>query len=308
MNRLLIVYAVVASAMLGLLLLRSNTESKDPASTQAPPPVDDRNLPQIVKGVDLDKSYDFAGEELPIQENFDVRERLDRELMVNSYWHSSTSLNIKKAYRYFPVIEPILKKHGIPDDFKYLAVAESNLSHATSPAGAKGLWQFMPTMADYYDLEVNREVDERFHVEKITDAACKYIQHLKDRFGSWTLAAAAYNMGETRMARDLEQQRADSYFDLNLNEETSRYVFRIIAIKEILKDPQRFGFYFDKSDGYQPLNDYKTITVTESIGNLGDFAEEHDTSYRLLKVYNPWLLSHTLTISSGNSYEIRVPK
>jgi len=308
MNRLLIVYAVVASAMLGLLFLRSNTESKDPASTQIPPPVDDRNLPQIVKGVDLDKSYDFAGEELPIQENFDVRERLDRELMVNSYWHSSTSLNIKKAYRYFPVIEPILKKHGIPDDFKYLAVAESNLSHATSPAGAKGLWQFMPTMANYYDLEVNREVDERFHAEKITDAACKYIQHLKDRFGSWTLAAAAYNMGETRMARDLEQQRADSYFDLNLNEETSRYVFRIIAIKEILQDPKRFGFYFDKSDGYQPLDDYKTITVTESISNLGDFAEENGTSYRLLKVYNPWLLSHTLTISSGNSYEIRVPK
>jgi len=307
MNRLLIVYAVIASALLGLLFLRSNTESKAPASTQAPPPIDDRNLPQIVKGVDLDKSYDFAGEQLPIQENFDVRERLDRELMVNSYWHSSTSLNIKKMYRYFPVIEPILKKHGIPDDFKYLAVAESNLSHATSPAGAKGLWQFMPTMANHYDLEVNREVDERFHVEKITDAACKYIQHLKDRFGSWTLAAAAYNMGETRMARDLEQQRADSYFDLNLNEETSRYVFRIIAIKEILKEPKRFGFYFDQSDGYQPLDDYKTITVTESIRNLGDFAEEHGTTYRLLKVYNPWLLSHTLTISSGNSYEIRVP-
>lgn len=307
-KKFLVLYAVIITAVLGLVVLRSNTSSNDSAPAATKIKVDDRNLPQIVKGVAMEKSYSFAGERLPVDENFDVRERLDRELMVNSYWHSSTSLNIKMAYRVFPVIEPILKEYNIPEDFKYLAVAESNLRNAVSPAGAKGVWQFMPASAKYYDLEINREVDERYHLEKLTHVACKYLLHLKDRFGSWTLAAAAYNMGETRMARELEHQRTDNYYDMNLNSETSRYVFRIVAIKEILSDPSRFGFYLDESDGYEPLDDYRIVTVEQSIPNLGDFAAEHGTTYRMLKVYNPWLISHTLTVSSGNSYEIKIPE
>lgn len=306
MNKYLLLYATIITAALGMLLLRANTSSEPAAAAMTEP--DTKNLPQIVKGIDLDKTYTFAGERVPVTNNFDVRERLDRELMVNSYWHSSTSLNIKLAYRYFPVISPILKEYGVPDDFKYLAVAESNLRHATSPAGAKGIWQFMPASARYYGLEMNREVDERYHVEKLTHAACKYLLHLKERFGSWTNAAAAYNMGETRMARELEQQRTDNYYDMNLNPETSRYVFRIVAIKEILGDPQRFGFYLDEDDGYPPLENYRTVEVTETIANLGEFAESQGTTYRMLKVYNPWLISHRLTVSSGNAYLIKIPE
>lgn len=307
-KKFLVLYAVLITAILGLVVLRSNTSSNDDAPTAAKVKMDDRNLPQIVKGVVLEKDYSFAGERLPVTQNFDVHERLDRELMVNSYWHSSTSLNIKMAYRVFPVVEPILKNYNIPEDFKYLAVAESNLRNATSPAGAKGVWQFMPASAKYYDLEINREVDERYHLEKLTHVACKYLLHLKERFGTWTLAAAAYNMGETRMARELENQRTDNYYDMNLNEETSRYVFRIVAIKEILNAPSRFGFYLDEKDGYQPLDNYRIVTVDKTIPNLGDFAVEQGTTYRMLKVYNPWLISHKLTVSTGNSYAIKIPQ
>lgn len=305
MNKLVLIYAIICTAALGLFLLRSNGDP-EPAAMPNTPPMSNQ-LPQKVEGIKMGKSYSFAGEYVPVNKNFDVRERLERELLVNSYWHSSTALNIKKTFRYFPVIEPILKEFGIPDDFKYLAVAESNLSHATSPAGAKGLWQFMPLMAEHYNLEVNAEVDERFHTEKITKAACQYLSHLKERFGTWTLAAAAYNMGETRLAKDLEQQGAETYYDLNLNEETSRYVFRILAIKEILSDPEQFGFYLSKKDGYPPLNSYREVSITKNIPNLGEFAQEQGTTYRMLKVYNPWLISHKLTVRSGKAYTIRIP-
>lgn len=263
-------------------------------------------IPQVVKSVDLEGPFDFAGEPLPM-DNFDVRERLDRELLVNTYWHSSTLLNIKNAYKYFPIIERILAENGIPDDFKYLAVAESNLRNETSPAGAKGVWQFMKNTGEYYGLEINSEVDERYHLEKSTRAACKYIQDYKDRFGSWTLAAAAYNMGGTNMARVLKSQRAESFYDLNLSEETNRYVFRLVAIKEILKNPNDFGFYLEPEDMYRPLEDYQTVEVNGPVVNFGDFALEHGTTYRMLKVYNPWLLDSHLSNRSRKTYEIRVP-
>lgn len=265
------------------------------------------NLPQIVKPINLDRPFDFAGELLPM-ENFDVRERLDRELLVNSYWHSSTMLNIKSASKYFPIIEPILAKNGVPDDFKYLAVAESNLRNVTSPAGAKGIWQFMTPIAKSFKLEVNKEVDERYHIEKATQAACEYFLDHYRRFGSWTLTAASYNMGATRLSRDLKNQRASDYYDLNLNAETSRYVFRLIAIKEILNTPRAFGFYVDKEDGYQPLDDYEVIEVSTAIENWGDFAREYGTNYRILKVYNPWLISNKLTNPKRKTYQIKLPK
>lgn len=307
MNKLVIIYAIVCTIVLGLFLLRSGSTSESPMASVSPAS-NPSKLPQRVQGVKLNKIYAFAGEQVPTQNNFDVRERLDRELMVNSYWHSSTALNIKKSFRYFPVIEPLLREYNIPDDLKYLAVAESNLSHATSPAGAKGLWQFMPVMANYYELEVNKEIDERFHTEKLTRAACQYLLQLKERFGSWTLAAAAYNMGETRLAKDLGLQGSSSYYDLNLNEETSRYIFRILAIKDIMTNPEQFGFYLAEEDGYKPLDQYREVIVTKTIENLGDFASKNGTTYRMLKVYNPWLLSHKLTVRKGKEYTIRIPK
>ena len=263
-------------------------------------------LPQVIHPVNLDKPFDFAGEAVPM-ENFDARERLDRELTVNSYWHSSTLLNLKNTYKYFPVIEKILAENEIPEDFKYLAVAESNLRNVTSPAGAKGLWQFMKPTAEYYKLEVNSEVDERYHVEKATRAACDYIRGYKKRFGSWSLAAAAYNMGGTRLAKEIKNQRADSYYDLNLNLETSRYLFRLIAIKEIYRSPQEFGIYITEEDGYQPLDDYSIVEVDTAIENWGDFAQEQGISYRMLKVYNPWLIASKLSNRSRKTYEIKIP-
>lgn len=264
-------------------------------------------VPQHVSGMDLTKSFTLAGEDVPT-ENFDVLERLDRELVINTYQQSLTLLSIKMANRFFPVIEPILAKHGIPDDFKYLCVAESNLRMATSSAGAKGLWQFMETTGRAYGLEINSEVDERYHVEKSTEAACRFIQHLKNKFGSWTLAAAAYNMGETGVARRLAEQKVHNYYDLNLNEETSRYVFRIIAIKEILSNPSAFGFNVPAEQLYPPMEEFYTVHVDGAVANLTDLALQHGTTYRMIKLFNPWLLNSSLVNKNKKRYEIRVPK
>lgn len=263
-------------------------------------------LTQVVEIPRLKKSYNFAGERLPM-DNFDVRERLKRELIVNSYYHSGTSQNLVKSVRYFPEIERILKEEGLPEDLKFLAVAESNLSNVTSPAGAKGFWQFMVPSAQQFGLEINSEVDERFHLEKATRAACTYFRNLQKRFGSWTNAAAAYNVGPTRFAQEKERQRMDSYYDMNLNSETGRYLFRVVAIKEVLKHPHDFGFRFGQEEGYPPLEDYKVVKINQSIPNLGDFAKQQGTTYRMLKVYNPWLISYKLTVSGRKTYEIKIP-
>lgn len=249
----------------------------------------------------------FAGERIPV-ENFDVRERLERELIVNTYYHTSTILNLKKMTRYFPIMEPILKEHGVPDDFKYLAVAESNLSNASSPVGAKGFWQFMKGTAGDYGMEVNSEVDERYHLEKATHAACKYLKKYKERLGSWANTAAAYNMGASGFKNEMTRQKFDNYFDLNLNQETGRYFFRIIAIREVLENPEKFGFNVPAEKKYAPLDDFAVATVDGPIPNLGDFAKKYGTTYRLLKVYNPWLRSYKLTNSRKKTYDIKIPK
>ena len=267
-------------------------------------------LPQIIKPVNLDKTFSFAGEIFPM-ENFDVRERLDRELLRNTYWHSNTLLNIKKAYKYFPIIEKILAENGVPDDFKYLSVAESDLSNAVSPAGAKGFWQFMKKTGQYYDLEINSQIDERYHLEKATQAFCKYIKSDYKRFNnSWLMAAAAYNMGGTRLSKRIKEQKARSYFDLNLNRETSRYVFRLVAIKEIMNNPRDFGFYASDHEKYQPLdpNNFQKIEVNYGVASWGEFAEKYGTNYRMLKVLNPWLITPSMTNKSGTKYLVKVPK
>jgi hypothetical protein len=262
-------------------------------------------LPQIVEAVDLDKTFTFAGEEMP--NNFDNKERLDRELLVNAYWQSATLMHIKAANRYFPTIERILAENGIPDDFKYLAVAESSLRHVSSPANAKGFWQFRKLAAKEFNLEVNDEVDERYHTEKATLAACKYLKQLYERFGSWSNAAASYNVGPTNFRRILNSQGQDNFYDLNLNSETSRYVFRLMAIKEIMTNPSQYGFYLDDNEKYQPLDNFYEVTVDKTINSWSEFAKEQGVSYRMLKVYNPWLRDTKLTVIN-NKYQIKIPK
>ncbi len=295
--------AVTAFALLAIFASSSNN-SDHPEETRA---IAAGDLPQQIHPVDLDRKFDLAGEVVPM-DNFDARERLDRELLVNSYWQSSTLLNIKRTTRYFPIIEKILAKNGVPEDFKYLAVAESDLMNGTSYAGAKGIWQFMENTGEYYDLEINKEVDERFHVEKATEAACQYILGYKKRFGTWTMAAAAYNLGGTKLASEIKEQQAETYYDLNLNSETSRYVFRVLALKEILNRPQDFGYRLEPKDMYPPLDNYEIVKVDGPIDDLAAFAKEHKVSYRHLKVYNPWLRTSKLSNPKGKTYEIKIPK
>lgn len=262
-------------------------------------------LPQMIEPVDLNKSFSWAGEIMP--DNFDNKERLDRELLVNAYWQSSTLLNIKAANRYFPKIEQILAEEGVPDDFKYLAVAESNLRNVVSSANAKGFWQFRKLAAKEMGLEVNDEVDERYHVEKATRAACKYLKRLHKRFGNWTNASAAYNIGPTNFSRLLSKQGQTSFYDLNLGEETNRYIFRLMAIKEVLMNHPEFGFYIDISEKYPPLDNFYEVTVDKSVDSWSEFAASHGMTYRMLKVYNPWLRDNKLTVIN-NTYQIRIPR
>lgn len=275
--------------------------------TETPSATVETTFPFNIPHVDPKGDYWFAGERIPV-ENFDVRERLERELIINSYRHSSTILNLKNSARYFPVIEKILKENGVPDDFKYVAVAESDLRNATSSAGAKGIWQFMEGTAGDYGMEVSKEVDERLHLEKSTRAACEYLKRYKERFGSWALVAAAYNMGASGLSKEIENQRFTNYYDLNLNEETNRYVFRIVAIKEVMDHPEKYGFDLDDKQYYSPLDKYALVTVDTSISNLGDFAKQFGISYRMLKIYNPWLKDNKLTNPKGKVYDIKIPK
>ena len=286
---------------------KAESESTPPENTTSKMDVAN-TLPQVIKAITLDKEFTFAGERVPT-ENFDVRERLDRELLVNSYWHSATVQNIKLANRFFPTIERILREQGVPEDFKYLAVAESGLRNATSSAGARGFWQFLKSTAKEYGMEVNDEVDERYHLEKATVAACKYLRKQKNKLGSWTLAAAAYNAGSRRISENLSQQGMNSYYDINLNEETGRYVFRILAMKEILTTPERFGFQIDPSERYAPYENLMSVGYKEAgILDLKNVALNNRLTYRMLKVYNPWLRDSKITMSGRKEYLIKVPR
>jgi membrane-bound lytic murein transglycosylase D len=260
---------------------------------------------QTIKPFKTPDYLDFAGEPLPLN-NFDVKERLDLELIINAYGHSNAIVSMKRSGKYFPIIESILAKNGIPDDFKYLAIAESALKNATSSAGAKGIWQFMTPTAEYYGLVINSEVDERYNVELVTEAACKYLKTAYKRFNSWTLAAASYNMGEPILQKRLKEQGVSSYYDVHLTEETLRYVFRIAAIKEIYSHPEKYGFYLDDSDKYEQMQ-FTTKTISSSIPDLAAFAKENGTTYRKLKIYNPWLLDSHLTNASKHTYTIKIP-
>jgi membrane-bound lytic murein transglycosylase D len=259
-----------------------------------------------VYALKIPTSIHFSGEEVPIDQP-DIRERLDKEMLVNTYWQSNMMLLIKRANKYFPTIEKILEEEGVPDDFKYLAVIESALENVRSPKGAKGFWQLMPGTAKEYGLEVNDNVDERYHLEKSTRIACVYLKKAKERLGSWTLAAASYNRGMYGTDRLLDKQLAESYYDLLLNSETSRYVFRIIAVKEIMSNPQQYGFIFEESDLYLPIPERK-IGLDTAITNLAQFAKEQNINYKVLKIHNPWLIENHLNNKSRKYYEIAIPE
>ncbi|NDG52118.1 MAG: lytic transglycosylase domain-containing protein [Flavobacteriia bacterium] len=248
----------------------------------------------------------FANERVPL-ENPDIWERYDKELLKNTYWQSNTLLLHKRAAKYFPVIEPILKKNNLPDDFKYLALIESGLENVTSPAGAKGFWQIMKSTAKEFNLEVNSEVDERYHIEKSSQAACDFLNSAKEKFGSWTLAAAAYNMGKSGLLKQMNRQKSYTYYDLLLNNETSRYVFRILAIKEIIENPKKYGFQFRTEDLYKNIPTYE-VMVDTNISSWADFSNEFGINYKILKLHNPWLRESYLTNKLKKKYYIEIPQ
>lgn len=255
----------------------------------------------------LPKSLSFAGEPVPL-EIPDVAERLDRELQSNAYFHSNVLLALKRLQRSLPEMERLLEANGLPADFKYLALAESLLSNVTSPKGAVGVWQLMPATAKELKLTINAEVDERYHFEKSTLAACYYFTKARQRFGSWTNAAASYNRGMGGLQAALKAQKVTSYYDLYLNEETSRYMFRILALKEILENPKRYGFDLLQADAYAPLPT-RSVPVTSSIADLPQFAREQGINYKTMRLHNPWLRGYTLTVADTTAiYSLQVPQ
>ena len=258
-----------------------------------------------ISSIDIPADLNFAGEVVP-QSDPEIMERVDREFLVNTYWQSNALLLMKRAHKFFPIIEPILAKNGIPDDFKYLAVAESGLTNVVSPAGATGFWQIMRETGREYGLEVNSNVDERYHLEKSTEVACKYLKRWKDRYGSWALTAAAYNAGPGAINKYMGIQQVDNYWDLLLGDETGRYVFRIMAIKEILSNPEKYGFHIEPEDMYQSIPSF-TVEVDKPVSDFADFAQEYEITYKILKRHNPWLREPHLNNSSGKKYIIEIP-
>nr|WP_255495263.1 lytic transglycosylase domain-containing protein [Dysgonomonas sp. 521] len=262
----------------------------------------------MTKSVEVPDKVTFAGEDIQL-DRYDMHERYDREINGFTYLHSTTLLLIKRANRYFPIIEPILKENGIPEDFKYLAVIESSLdTRAVSSAGAAGLWQFMPKTGPNYGLEVSSEVDERYSVEKSTVAACKYFKEAYRKYGSWASVALSYNAGQGRISGELDKQQADDSLDLWLVSETTRYYFRMLAVKQIFENPAKFGFIFTDKDLYKPI-EFTKVEVTQSIPDLASFAKERGLTYAQLKDFNSWLRDRKLTISakSQSSYTILIP-
>ncbi len=287
--------------LIGISILLTNAVSKNLAKSN-----EERKTSEYyqIKALKMPEVMSFADEQAPLKDP-EVFERIDRELLVNTYWQSSMLLYLKRAGKYFPIIEPILQKNGVPNDFKYLAVIESGLTNATSTAGAKGFWQFMPATAKEFGMEVNDQVDERYHIEKSTEMACKYLKSAKNKLGSWSLAAAAYNSGNKNILDKMSQQQVNNYYDLLLVEETARYVPRLLAVKEIMQNPDKYGYIIEKSDLYTFEKTYE-VEVDSTISNLTTFAKKYNMTYKDLKTFNPWLRSSSLDNKLKKVYNIKV--
>ena len=306
-------FAFLGLIFLGILLMNAvqqdktmTVESESTVTTQVDKPVIHDENDYNVYALEVPETLNFAGEEVPLHLP-DIKERMDRELLVNTYWQSNGLLLFKRANKYFPIIEPILKEYGVPDDFKYLAVIESGLQNVTSPAGARGFWQIMKATGRENGMEINSNVDERFHLEKATHVACKYLLKSKKRFGNWTSAAAAYNAGNGGIGKRMKKQQVDSYYDLLLGEETGRYIFRVIALKEIFTNAKKYGFNFNDKDLYTYIPTYK-VEVDSAVTNFASFAKKFDINYKILKIHNPWLRENKLNNKSRKKYEIAIPE
>lgn len=259
-----------------------------------------------VYAIPMPEELEFSGESVPLNIP-DIKQRMDRELLVNTYWQSNGFLMFKRAHKYFPIIEPILESYGVPDDFKYLAMIESGLQNVTSPAGAKGFWQIMKSTGREYGLEINTNVDERYNLILSTKAACEYLIKAKKKYGSWTLSAAAYNAGMNRISSELERQAVDNYYDMLLGQETGRYIFRIVAAKEITNNPKKYGFNFSEIDLYGHPSTH-TVKVDTAVTDLVKFAEKFNLNYKQLKIHNPWLKEAFLNNKSRKKYDIEIPQ
>jgi len=299
--------ALSVAVVAGLFFINADKSIKktEPSFKADTDPAKSTSETYRIKALKIPENLTFAGEKVELDKT-DIRERIDRELLVNTYWQSNALLWFKRTNKYFPVIEPILKEKGVPDDFKYLSVIESDLRNVTSPAGAKGMWQMLKEAARENGLEVNSNVDERYHLEKATRAACDYLIDAKERLGSWTLAAAAYHAGNYGIEKRLEEQQVTSYYDVLAGENTERYIPRIIAAKEILTHPEKYGFEFEKDDLYK-LGPTYTVEVDTAITDIALFAKKYGTNYKELKMYNPWLRENKLNNKTQRLYKIKIP-
>ena len=294
-NKTILIGALgIALAYVGLRSAQSN---------ETPHPIEVR--PSTVKPFELPEQLNFSGESLPLN-MMEVKEKLDREILVNTYWQSNNLLMLKRSSKYFPIIEPILSRNSIPNDFKHLALIESGLQNVVSPAGAAGYWQIMKSTGRENGLEINNEIDERYHIEKSTQVACDYLNEAYERFGNWTLAAASYNMGMAGTSRRLAEQGVESYYDLLLNAETSRYVYRIAAVKHIHENLEEFGYVYHQDQGYS-FPEMDTISVNTKVTDWISWAKAQGITYNTLRVYNPWIQSQQLSNSTNKAYHIWVP-
>ncbi len=305
MNRAPRFIIVLSVAILGVFLINAVKKTDISQKDDLNDPKKNTSETYQIKALKIPDNLNFAGERVPVEKQ-DIKERIDRELLVNTYWQSNGLLYFKRSHKFFPVIEPILKKYGIPDDFKYLALIESGLQNVTSPAGAKGFWQLMPATAKEYGLEVNSNVDERYNLEKSTITACQYLLESKEQFGNWTLVAASYNAGKRGISRRIEAQKVINYYDLLLVDETARYLPRIVAVKEILNNPKKYGFIFEKEDLYNNVQT-KKLKIDTAITDLASFAINQEINYKILKIHNPWLRENKLNNKSRRMYEIKIP-
>ncbi len=302
-HKLLFTISIVSLAITIILIFTNLTKIQQVISSE-----ENLEFPQEYRIIspEVPKEIDFAGEPVPLHK-YDVYERFDREIIVNTYWHSSTIFGIKRANRWFPEIEKILKENGIPDDFKYLALIESGFENLISPAGAVGFWQFTEGAAKKYGLEINDEVDERYNAEKSTIAATMYLKDSYKVYNSWTLSAATYNAGMWGIERQIVKQKENDYYDLLFSAETMRYVFRILAMKQIFSNPKKYGFDIKEDQLYSVIKT-KDVKVNYRIENLADFAKSQGINYKILKYFNPWLRGNSLTNKSGKTYTIKIPE
>ncbi|MCL4547151.1 MAG: lytic transglycosylase domain-containing protein [Bacteroidetes bacterium] len=300
----LILIASIAVVFVGLVFLSAYFYIKSEENARHVPIIITENERRIYSPP-IPDTLEFCGERVPL-EDFDVRERIDREFLVNTYWHSAMLLYIKRANRWFPLIEQILKKNGVPDDFKFMAVAESGLTNVVSPDGATGFWQLMEAAAKKYGLEINNEVDERYNVAKSTQAACDYLKEAHAKFGTWTLTAASYNNGINGIENQIGRQQTKNYYNMYLNEETYRFVARIVSIKEIFKNPHKYGFYFSQSDLYPRFDTYE-VKINYPVKDFAQFAKNYDINYKILKIFNPWLRDNFLKNKNRKSYTLELP-